>query len=178
MIRTAIVLALGVLASSSVDAYEQYKAALPSASTLARAPQTNEMDMYVYFRGHMTLQVTYRFVYDEESGYSDNPYLLLMPDEKGLAQMPYLTERGKPERPAEIFVLNPKEAAGRLLSKELAAEIQAGKHKEISGTAVVSVDGIGVGYECDRATSVARFVSLKQVVTKPVATPPGRRHGC
>ena len=120
----------------------------------------------------------YRFIYDKDSGYDDNPQLLLIPAEKELAQLPYLTECGKPEQATQIQVENLRDAATRLLSKQLAAELTAGKYPEVSGTARIVVDGFLAGYECDSPFFSTRFVSVAQVVMAAAATPLQRKHGC
>ncbi|MBL8518022.1 MAG: hypothetical protein JNM76_13755 [Betaproteobacteria bacterium] len=178
MKETAIVLALSVLTSLPLGAVEQYKVAMPAASTLTRAPQARPDDLFVHFRGQVTLHATYRFIYDQDSGYKSNPYLLLMPDEKALKSLPYLTERGRPELANAIFVRNPMEAAKALLNEKLEAELQAGKHQEVSGLATVVIDQFGAGYDCDSPSFVARFVSLEKVVVAAAATPSLGKRGC
>lgn len=177
MNRRVLALVFSVLACSPVEAYD-FKVEIPPGSAFTRAPRTDAGDPTVYFRGQATLQVTFRFVYDKASNIGENSYLLLMPDKEALAQLPYLTERGKPDRPTEITVVNTKEAAKVLLSTQLASELKAGKHKEVSGRARVVIDNFGAGFDCDAPSFVARFVSLGEILVAAAATPAKKRNDC
>ena len=173
---TTIVLASGILASWAVDAGDQYKVAIPPTSTLTQAPQADN-DARVDFRGQTTLQVRYRFLYDSRAD-SDEPELVFMPDEQSLAHLTYLIERQPPDRPTEIFVRNPEDAARALLGEQLASQLKAGKDKEALGTAIVVIGEFSASYDCDSPTFTAHFVSLEKIIVAASAAPTRNQEGC
>jgi hypothetical protein len=137
----------------------------------------------VEYEGRATISARYRFVFDEETGYQQNPYLYFEPSPESQAQLPYLTrwvhesdqstELVKlTEHAKEIWVINVAEAAAALLGKPLAEEVLAGKHEQIVGEAIVVIEGFNAGYECDTPSFSARFVEVKRELS---AAAPGKR---
>lgn len=135
----------------------------------------------VEYEGHATINAKYRFVFDEESGYEQNPYLFLMPDHGSQSTLPYLTRwvhesDDDPklvewtEKAQEIWVTNVADAAVLLLGKQLAEEVMAGKHEQIVGEAVVVIEGFSAGYECDSPQFATRLVEMKREISAPSAT--------
>jgi hypothetical protein len=43
------------------------------------------------YAGQASINAKYRFVFDEENGYEQNPHLFLMPDLESQSRLPYLT---------------------------------------------------------------------------------------
>lgn len=85
----------------------------------------------VEYEGRATISARYRFVFDEESSFEQNPHLYFEPSSESQSQLPYLTRwvhesEGSPKLiqwidPAkEIWVTNVAEAAVALLGKSLA----------------------------------------------------------
>jgi hypothetical protein len=142
----------------------------------------------VEYEGRTTLSARYRFVFDEENGYEQNPHLFLLPSPQSQSQLPYLTRwvhesDQSPklvqwtERAEEIWVTNVPEAAAALLGKQLAEEVLAGKHEQVTGEAIVVIESFSAGYECDSPSFSARFVEVKREISAAV---PGKRtvSGC
>lgn len=128
------------------------------------------------YEGRATITAKYRFVFDEENGYSKNPYLFLMPSEDGQAELPYVTRwvhesNDAPklvqwtERAEKIWVTNVTEAATALLGKQLAEEVLAGKHEKVTGEAIVVIEGFIAGYECDNPSFATRLVEVKKEIS-------------
>ncbi len=131
--------------------------------------------------GRASINAKYRFVFDEETGYEQNPHLFLMPDLESQSRLPYLTRwlhqsDDNPklvewaEKAEEIWVTNVADAAVLLLGKRLAEEVMAGKHEKVVGEAVVVVEGFSAGYECDSPSFATRLVEVKREVSAPSAT--------
>ena len=131
----------------------------------------------------------FRFVYDAEDGFEQNPYLYLLPDQESRAVLPFQQRwrsesEDKPgliqveDRPREIWVSNVAEAGQALLGAELAKQIMDGTHQEVTGEAVVEIDGFSAGYECDRPAFATRLVAMKQQLAVPNAIKPSSPSGC
>lgn len=127
----------------------------------------------IEYEGRATISAKYRFVYDEENGYEQNPHLYFEPSVESQSQLPYLTrwvyesdnssQLVKWTEPAkEIWVTNVAEAAVALLGKQLAEEVLAGRHEQVTGDAVVVIEGFGAGYTCDNPFFSTRFVEVKR----------------
>jgi hypothetical protein len=143
----------------------------------------------VEYQGRASINARYRFVFDEENGYEQNPHLFLMPDLESQAGLPYLTRwvyesDDDPklvewtEKAEEIWVTNVADAAVLLLGKQLAAEVMTGKHEKVVGEAVVVIEGFSAGYECDSPSFGARLVEVKREISAPSATTRGVGGGC
>lgn len=137
----------------------------------------------IEYEGRATISARYRFVFDEESSYPQNPYLYFEPSPESQSQLPYLTRWGHEsdqsservkwtEQAKEIWVTNVAEAAAALLGKQLAEEVLAGKHETITGEAIVVIEGFSAGYECDNPSFSTRFVEVKREIS---AAAPGKR---
>jgi hypothetical protein len=133
------------------------------------------------YQGRASINAQYRFVFDEENGYEQNPHLFLMPDHESQATLPYLTRwvhesDDDPklvewtEKPEEVWVTNVADAAVLLLGKQLAEEVMAGKHERVVGEAVVVIEGFSAGYECDSPSFATRLIEVKREVSAPSAT--------
>lgn len=134
----------------------------------------------VEYEGRTTLSARYRFVFDEENGYEQNPHLLFEPSSHSQSQLPYLTRwvhesDASPklvqwtELATEIWVTNVAEAAVALLGKSLAEEVMAGKHEQVTGEAVVVIDGFSASYSCDAPFFTTRFVEVSREISAAVA---------
>ena len=141
----------------------------------------------VQYEGRALIEAKYSFVFDEESGYDQEPHLLLVPDRESLARLPYLTRwvtrfDDDPElvewtdKAKEIWVTNVSQAAVLLLGKTQAEEMMAGKHKVV-GEATVVIEGFSAGYECDRPWFQTVLVEVKRKALAPSATT-SRVGGC
>jgi hypothetical protein len=134
----------------------------------------------VPYEGRALIHAKYSFLFDKESGYDQDPHLLLMPDHESLARLPYLTRRASTsdddselvewtDQPKEIWVTNVSQAAVLLLGKAQAEEMLAGKHEKVVGEAVVVIEGFSAGYECDRPVFETVLVEVKRNVSPPSA---------
>lgn len=141
------------------------------------------------YEGRATISAKYRFVFDEENGYDQNPHLYFEPSLESQPQLPYLTRweyesdanLTKVERTdlaKEIWVTNVPEAAVALLGKDLAEEVLAGKHEKVVGEAVVVIEGFGAGYLCDSPFFSTRFVAVKREISAATAAPDPGVIGC
>jgi hypothetical protein len=152
----------------------------PESPLRAIGPETPSWPnrLSIEYQGRATLRAKYRFVYDEEDGFEQNPHLFLLPDRESLSQFPYLTrwvfESDDASRKVlrtdtaeKIWVTNVADAAIALLGKPLAAEVMAGKHAKIVGEAVVVIEGFSAGYECDSPSFGTLFVEVKNEVSAP-----------
>ena len=133
------------------------------------------------YEGRASMNAKYRFVFDEENGYEQNPHLFLMPDPESQSGLPYLTrwvhesdEDPKlvewTEKAEEIWVTNVADAAVLLLGKQLAEEVMAGKHERVVGEAVVVIEGFSAGYDCDSPSFATRLLEVKREVSAPSTT--------
>jgi hypothetical protein len=157
----------------------------PRSPFHATGPESLEWPRgFVEYEGRTTVSAKYRFVFDEENGFEQNPHLFLMPDPASQASLPYLTRWvyesdgdsrtvERTEKAEEIWVENVAEAALALLGKQLAAEVLAGKHQKVTGEAVVVIEGFSAGYECDSPSFATRFVEVRREISAPAATTRG-----
>jgi hypothetical protein len=133
----------------------------------------------VQYEGRALIDAKYAFVFDEESGYDQDPHLLLVPDHESLARLPYLTRwvtksDDDPklvewtDKAKEIWVTNVSQAAVLLLGKTQAEEVMAGKRKVV-GEAVVVIEGFSAGYECDLPWFETVLVEVKREASAPSA---------
>jgi hypothetical protein len=138
----------------------------------------------VQYEGRALINAKYSFVFDEESGFDQDPHLLLMPDRESLARLPYLTRWVQEsaddsklvewtDRPKEIWVTNVSQAAVLLLGKTRAEEMMAGKHQKVVGEAVVVIEGFSADYECGIPSFVTVLVEVKRKGSAPSATTNG-----
>jgi hypothetical protein len=151
----------------------------PQSPFHARGAETLEWPRgLAEYEGRASISAKYRFVFDEENGYEQNPHLFLMPDLDSQSRLPYLTrwvhetdEDPKPaewtEKAKEIWVTNVGDAAVLLLGKQLAEEVMAGKHEKVVGEAVVVIEGFSAGYECDSPSFATRLVEVKREISGP-----------
>ena len=175
----ALFIGLGLI-GSAIAGDAQFQAHTPPESSLrAIGPETPEWPtrLSIEYAGRATIRAKYRFVYDAENGYSQNPYLFLLPDRESQSRLPYLTRGLQTDKAEAIWVTNVADAAGALLGKPMAEEMLAGKHAKIVGEAVVVIEGFSAGYECDVPAFGARFVEVKSEVSAPAAAAP-RAEGC
>ncbi|WP_428243526.1 hypothetical protein [Gynuella sp.] len=112
--------------------------------------------------------VTYQFVYDPESPYRELYYLYFHPTEAPSNTLPYLTERGNPEKANEIFISNVKFAATELLGEDMANSFMSSKVRYFSGETTLIISNFSAGYECDAPTFTADFV--REVRSIKIAT--------
>lgn len=152
----------------------------PESSFRAVGPEVPEWPnrLSIDYEGRATIKANYRFVYDEENGFEQNPHLFLLPDRESQSRLPYLTrwvfesddgskKALRTDTAKEIWVTNVADAAIALLGKQLAEEVMAGKHARIVGEAVVVIEGFGAGYECDQPSFGTLFVELRNEVSAP-----------
>jgi len=133
------------------------------------------------YEGRASINAKFRFVFDEENGYEQNPHLFLMPDLQSRSRLPYLTRWVREsdndpklveltEQAEEIWVTNVADAAVLLLGKRMSEEVMAGKHEKVVGEAVVVIEGFSAGYECDSPSFATRLVAVKRVISGPSTT--------
>lgn len=140
------------------------------------------------YQGRASINAKYRFVFDEENGYEQNPHLFLMPDLEAQSRLPYLTRwvhesDDDPkliqwtEKAEKIWVTNVADAAVLLLGKQMAEQVMSGKHETVVGEAVVVIEGFSAGYECDSPSFATRLIEVKREISAPSAGPRDVR-GC
>jgi hypothetical protein len=158
----------------------------PESSFRAVGPEIPEWPnrLNIEYEGRATVRAKYRFVYDEENGFEQNPHLFLLPDRASQSLLPYLTrwvfesDGGskkvlRTQRAEEIRVTNVADAAIALLGNRLAEEVMAGKHAKVVGEAVVVIESFGAGYECDQPSFGTVLVEVKSEVSAPSVAAPG-----
>lgn len=123
-------------------------------------------DPYVRFAGQQAISGRFRFENDADSPYWTNPFMLFFPDEGSLQRLPYLTERGAPEKPLRILISNPEEAAATLLGDEIMRDLLSGKRPKLEGVATIVIDEFRAGFECDEPSYVARFVKVDEILSR------------
>jgi hypothetical protein len=154
------------------------QAQTPSGSPFqATEPESLEWPReFIEYEGRATISAKYRFVFDAESGYPQNPHLFLMPDPESRSKLPYLTrwvngDAAKKvtltETAEKIWVTNVADAALALLGSQLAEEVLAGKHKKVIGEAVVVIEGFTAGYSCDSPFFGTQFVEVSREILPP-----------
>jgi hypothetical protein len=135
----------------------------------------------IEYEGRTAIRAKYRFVFDEENGYEQNPHLFLKPDLASRSTLPYLTRWvfdsanssemiERTDKAEEIWVTNVSEAAALLLGKRFAEEVLAGKHEKVSGEAEVVVEGFSAGYQCDNPSFGTRLVEVRREIVAPSAS--------
>jgi len=162
------------------------RAHTPSQSPFqATGPETLEWPrQFAEYEGRATVSAKYRFVFDEENGFEQNPHLFLMPDRSSQSTLPYLTRWvhesddsaqliERTENPEEVWVTNVAEAAVALLGSQLAQEVLAGKHEKVTGEAIVVIEGFSAGFECDQPSFATRFVEVRQMISAATITTRG-----
>ena len=177
----AIILCVCLVGSAPADDLVNRAHTPPQSPFHATGEETLEWPRgSIEYQGRATISAKYRFVFDEEYGFPQNPHLFLMPALESQSTLPYLTrwiyQDGNPdkiqwtEKAEEIWVTNVAEAAAALLGERLAAEVLAGRHEKVMGEAVVVIEGFHAGYECDSPSFATRFVEVSRVISAPSAT--------
>lgn len=171
----AVALCLCMVGSTCADGLVHQGHTPPQSPFHATGPETIEWPrQFVEYEGRATLSAKYRFVFDEENGFEQNPHLFLMPDVEAQSQLPYLTRgMNASEKADEIWVTNVAEAGLALLGKQLAEEVLAGKHQKVTGEAIVVIEGFSAGYECDSPSFATRFVEVQREISAPSVTTRG-----
>ena len=176
-VRHLIVCTMLTAVGCSANA-DPYQTTVPPGSALVLSSQSNASDdAYVHFNGSQRIAGRFRFEYNVDSPYWVNPFMLFFPDAETVDLLPYLTERGAPERPQQILIENPIEAANALLGRSLAEDLNAGRLLILEGVATIVIDQYSAGFECDAPQFVARFVRAEG--TAQLAEEGDRSvHGC
>lgn len=139
-----------------------YKIAIPENSQLS--PIKSEYG--VLFNGTTDINVTYQFHYDEFDKYGrGNISLYVYPDTSSLKSLPYLLERGRPEKANQIFILNPEKSFYFLLSSEQTSQLLSGMVRSFSGKAKLQISSFFASYSCDSPSFTAEFVQLKKEIS-------------
>jgi hypothetical protein len=186
----ALVVGLCLVGTALADAPAFQAHTPPESAFHAIGPETPEWPnrLNIEYEGRATIRAKYRFVYDAENGYEQNPHLFLLPDRESQAQLPYLTRWVfesdthptkvlRTDAAEEIWVTNVGDAAIALLGQQLAKEVMAGKHEKVVGEAIVVIEGFSAGYECDSPSFGTLFVEVKDEVSPPSLTKHGM-NGC
>jgi hypothetical protein len=150
---------------------------VPPASPL-RLAESKELDHLLFFDGKVEVRARYEFIYEKDSERTNNPFLILYPDKRSMALLPYLPQNGEKGYPSEIYVRNPDDVAQLMFDNQFFSKLKSGTFPSVSGEAVFTIQGYWVGYECDNPAFAARITNVKSVSKKRNYENPSRRTGC
>lgn len=123
----------------------------------------NNQDGFHHFDGDVKVSVRY-----EISSHRDYDHLVITvhPDQASLKSLPYLTlfDSAK-EYAKDIYILNSEEILPRLINTKTKEHLI--KHNDkVYGTAVLTLNKLSGGYECDQLTFTANIKKIISIKTE------------
>lgn len=154
MTKTAAILLLLFFSRAAISETIKYEIPEDSALTFSKADTPN----WLSFAGAAIISGVYQFHNDPDSPYGSPIYMYFYPDEQSQNVLPYLTDRGKPEKASEIFFNDGLAAARIILNESDAEKLKSGAVRYYSGKSTILIGNFSGGYECDSPTFMAEIV--------------------